>query len=207
MDLLATTLVKLPPTEEKTNNNMNWPNFVTFTRIALIPAVILVYYSSIQGNMIWAAAVFAVASLTDWLDGYLARELNLTSDFGAFIDPVADKVLVVVVLVFLVSIYPSIWFVIPTCIIIAREVMVSALREWMASSNRRNIVAVVFMGKLKTTVQMIAIIVLIASDPAGEPLFWQFGYVLLYTSAILSLWSMLYYFKSAWTSLSINDKD
>ena len=156
--------------------------------------------------MIWAAAVFAIASLTDWLDGYIARKLRQTSEFGAFFDPVADKVLVVVVLVFLVSIYPSIWFVIPTCIIIAREVLVSALREWMASSNQRNIVAVVFMGKLKTTVQMIAIIVLIASDPTGEPLFWQFGFVLLYVSAILSLWSMLYYFKVAWTSLSTNGK-
>src|SRR5690606_28844079 len=106
-----------------------------------------------------------IASLTDWLDGYLARKLNQTSPFGAFLDPVADKLLVVMTLVLLVANFTSPWFVLPVAVIIAREVFISALREWMASCNARDLVKVGYIGQVKTTVQMIAIILLLLVRP------------------------------------------
>lgn len=176
---------------------MNIANAVTCIRVLLVPLVVVVYYSSLPWGNLVAAALFAIASLTDWLDGYLARKLDLTSDFGAFLDPVADKLLVVVALVFLTAAYPSPWFVLPAAIIIAREVFVSALREWMASVNQRDAVAVGYIGKVKTTVQMIAIIILIAAAPEWPDMIWQGGFVLIYLSAVFSLWSMSSYVRKA----------
>lgn len=176
---------------------MNIANLVTISRVLLVPVIVLVYYSAIPFSQLIAAVLFTIASITDWLDGYLARKLNQSSAFGAFLDPVADKLLVVMALVLLTANYPGPWFVIPTAIIIAREVFVSALREWMASRNLRDMVAVGFIGKVKTTVQMLAIIVLLAYTPAWPPLFMFVGYFLLYLSAALSLWSMMIYLKKA----------
>ncbi|MDO8909824.1 MAG: CDP-diacylglycerol--glycerol-3-phosphate 3-phosphatidyltransferase [Pseudohongiella sp.] len=176
---------------------MNIANLVTMSRVLLVPVIVLVYYSSLPASHLIAAALFTVASISDWLDGYLARKLNQTSDFGAFLDPVADKLLVVMALVLLTANYPSPWFVIPTAIIIAREVFVSALREWMASRNLRDMVAVGYIGKVKTTVQMIAIIVLLAYSAIWPVWVMQLGYLLLYVSAGLSLWSMVVYLKKA----------
>lgn len=176
---------------------MNIANLVTISRVLLVPVIVLVYYSTLPFSQLIAAVLFAIASITDWLDGYLARKLNQSSAFGAFLDPVADKLLVVMALVLLTANYPSPWFVIPTAIIIAREVFVSALREWMASRNLRDMVAVGFIGKVKTTVQMIAIIVLLAYTPDWPRWFMQAGYALLYASAGLSLWSMTVYLKKA----------
>lgn len=172
-------------------------NIVSLIRIALVPVVVLVYFSSFPYHYLWAAVIFGIASFTDWLDGYLARRLNQVSEFGAFLDPVADKVLVSVVLVLLVAIHPTVWMVLPVGVIIARELLVSALREWMAGRGQREAVKVAFAGKVKTTVQMIAIIVLLASDPDGFALFWQFGFVLIYVAAGLSLYSMYNYYKGA----------
>ena len=180
---------------------MNWANFVTCSRIAMIPVVMLLYTLEFPWHHLYATAVFGIASFTDWLDGYLARRLNQTSDFGAFLDPVADKLLVVMVLVLLVDNYNSIWFVVPVSLIIGREILISALREWMASRQQRDVVAVAFAGKVKTTVQMIAIIILLASDPNGYALFWQTGYVFIYVAAGLSLYSMIQYFAAAWAHL------
>lgn len=177
---------------------MNAPNFVTFLRVLAIPVFIAVYYSNIQWHYLISSAIFIVACFTDWLDGYLARKLDQCTKFGAFIDPVADKLLVTVTLVMLAANYTSPWFVIPAAIIVAREILVSALREWMAENNQRNIVAVGYIGKIKTTVQMIAIIVLLGSDPQGSVWFWGLGYVLIYAAAILTLWSMTIYLKNAW---------
>lgn len=176
---------------------MNIANLVTISRVLLVPVVVLVYYSAMPFSQLVAAVLFTIASITDWLDGYLARKLNQLSAFGAFLDPVADKLLVVMALVLLTANYPGPWFVIPTAIIIGREVFVSALREWMASRNLRDMVAVGYAGKLKTTVQMLAIIVLLAYTPTWPQPVLFVGYFLLYLSAALSLWSMMIYLKKA----------
>ena len=180
----------------------NLANTVTLIRIALVPVVVVLYFAQFPGHYLWAAGVFTAASISDWLDGYLARRLNQTSEFGAFLDPVADKLLVALVLVLLVANYSTVWFILPVSIIVGREILVSALREWMASRGQRDAVAVAFAGNVKTTVQMIAIIILLASDPAGPAIFWQAGYVLIYIAAALSLYSMAMYFRSAWGKLA-----
>lgn len=176
---------------------MNIANLVTISRVLLVPVIVLVYYSPMPFSQLIAAVLFTLASITDWLDGFLARRLNQLSAFGAFLDPVADKLLVVMALVLLTANYPGPWFVIPTAIIIGREVFVSALREWMASRSLREVVAVGYIGKVKTTVQMLAIIVLLAYTPALPVLILYSGYFLLYLSAALSLWSMMVYLKKA----------
>lgn len=182
---------------------MNIANLVTCSRVFLVPVVVLVYYSSMPYANLYAAALFTIASLSDWLDGYLARRLNQTSDFGAFLDPVADKLLVVVALVLLSAQYTSLWFVLPVALIIAREIFVSALREWMASCNQRDLVAVGYIGKVKTTIQMIAIIILIAIDESTPEMFTWLGYFLIYLSALFSLWSMISYLRNALPVLNL----
>ena len=183
---------------------MNLANTITLSRIALVPIVVVLYLADFPNHHLWAAAVFTVASITDWLDGYLARKLNQTSAFGAFLDPVADKLLVALVLVLLVANYSTVWFILPVSLIIGREILVSALREWMASLGHRDVVAVAFAGKVKATVQMIAIIILLASDPNGTALYWQTGYFFLYLAAVLSLYSMVLYFRAAWDQLLVS---
>lgn len=174
---------------------MNWANLVTYLRLLLIPLVVLVYYSGVAQANVIAAALFAVASLSDWLDGYLARRLDLSSEFGAFLDPVADKLLVVTVLIMLVGEMSSL--LLPTIVIIAREFLISALREWMASRGHREAVAVAFSGKLKTTFQMVAIIVLMLVTELTPQWLLLLGYLMIYIAAVLSLWSAMHYFKAA----------
>ena len=157
--------------------------------------MVVSYHSKLGHSHFIAAALFALASLSDWLDGYLARRLELTSEFGAFLDPVADKLLVVTVLIMLVGELNTL--LLPTIVIIAREFLISALREWMASRGHREAVAVAFSGKLKTTFQMIAIIVLILVTDATPDWLLMLGYVMITIAALLSLWSALQYFKAA----------
>ena len=178
---------------------MNWANQVTYLRLLLIPLVIACFYSGLSNANLLAALLFTMASLSDWLDGYLARRLNQTSDFGAFLDPVADKLLVVIVLIMLVTAYSGL--LLATTVIIAREIIMSALREWMALKGQREAVAVAFSGKLKTTVQMVAIILLLLATPHYLEWLWQLGLILLYLAAVLSVYSMLQYLKSAWPTL------
>ena len=178
---------------------MNWANIATISRVALIPVVIICYNMSTPNSHLLAAILFSLASLTDWLDGYLARKLNQTSDLGAFLDPVADKLLVVLMLIMLVSIYPAL--LLAASLIIAREILVSALREWMATRGLRGKVAVSFSGKLKTTVQMLAIIILLLANPELPEWVLMLGYGLIYLAAILSISSMALYFKAAWSVL------
>jgi CDP-diacylglycerol--glycerol-3-phosphate 3-phosphatidyltransferase len=174
---------------------MNWANLITYFRMLLIPMVVLSYYSELQYANMMAAMLFSLASLSDWLDGYLARRLNQTSEFGAFLDPVADKLLVVTVLIMLVGeLNPLLT---PTIVIIAREVLISALREWMATRGHREAVAVAFSGKLKTTFQMIAIVTLILVTESSPDWLLMTGYVMIYIAALLSLYSALHYFKAA----------
>ncbi|HBP99749.1 MAG TPA: CDP-diacylglycerol--glycerol-3-phosphate 3-phosphatidyltransferase [Gammaproteobacteria bacterium] len=174
---------------------MNWANLITYFRMLLIPMVVLSYYSELQYANMMAAMLFSLASLSDWLDGYLARRLNQTSEFGAFLDPVADKLLVVTVLIMLVGeLNPLLT---PTIVIIAREVLISALREWMATRGHREAVAVAFSGKLKTTFQMIAIVTLILVTESSPDWLLMTGFVMIYIAALLSLYSALHYFKAA----------
>ncbi|MDM8545848.1 CDP-diacylglycerol--glycerol-3-phosphate 3-phosphatidyltransferase [Candidatus Venteria ishoeyi] len=186
---------------------MNLPNILTLIRIALVPVFILVFYLPFSWSSIAAMYVFLLASLTDWLDGYLARKYQQTTAFGAFLDPVADKLIVAVALVVLVSAYPTLWMSIPAAIIIGREIIISALREWMAAEGKRSEVAVSDIGKWKTTVQMLAMLFLIYQVPLfGVIPVIEIGYVLLYIAVFLTLWSMVSYLRAALPVLLASDK-
>ncbi len=148
---------------------MNTPILITVLRMALIPVFVVVYVWHGAWTNLAAAAVFGLAALTDWLDGYLARRLKQTTRFGAFLDPVADKLVVVSAIVMMVGDRASLWLTLPGLVIVGREIVVSALREWMAEMNRRGIVAVSRLGKLKTGVQIAAILTLLAFPPGSDP--------------------------------------
>ena len=183
---------------------LSLPNILTSMRIAMIPIlVILFYFLNVEWRYIAAAIVFTIASITDWLDGYLARKLGQTTAFGAFLDPVADKLIVAVALVLLVEIHASAALAIPAIVIVSREIVVSALREWMAKYSSMRSVAVSLLGKIKTGFQMTAIVILLGCGPAGldNPAV-ILGYILLYAAAILTIWSMCEYLKIAWPDLS-----
>ena len=183
---------------------MKWtiPNILTFLRIILIPVLVVIFYVPSQWSYQISAAVFGLAAITDWLDGYLARRLQQASAFGAFLDPVADKLMVAVALVLLVQDNPSELFAVPAAIIIGREIVISALREWMAEIGARTKVAVSIVGKVKTALQMIAILLLLYKAPLGQFPTHTVGVALLYIAAILTLWSMFVYLKAAWPILS-----
>jgi CDP-diacylglycerol--glycerol-3-phosphate 3-phosphatidyltransferase len=178
------------------------PNILTLLRIALIPIFIAFFYLPWEWRHIATAAIFGVAAATDWLDGYLARKLNQFTPFGAFLDPVADKLIVAAALILLLQVHATVLFALPAVVIISREIVISALREWMAEVGKRTSVAVSYIGKVKTTLQMVAIAVLLAVDPAIYPVWDKVGIVLLYLAAILTLWSMVIYLRAAWPELS-----
>jgi CDP-diacylglycerol--glycerol-3-phosphate 3-phosphatidyltransferase/cardiolipin synthase len=180
----------------------NIPNILTILRILLIPVFVIVFYADAPWAPYLAAAVFGAAALTDWLDGYLARLWNQTSPLGAFLDPVADKLMVAVALVLLVQYDPRTLVALPAMVIIGREITVSALREWMAEVGARAKVAVSMIGKIKTTAQMISIVLMILRDTVFGPWVYGLGVVLLYVAAVLTLWSMVLYMRAAWPSLS-----
>lgn len=187
---------------------LSLPNKLTVFRIFLIPIFVLSFYVPAFGlNNYLVTLIFVVASITDYLDGYLARRLKQTTEFGAFLDPVADKLIVSIALVMLVSLHPGPILAIPAAIIIGRELTVSALREWMANVGDKTKVAVSIIGKLKTMAQMIAIGFLLLQTPIGEFPTMMTGYTLLYFAAILTLWSMLMYLQAAWPSLKSKNKD
>lgn len=190
----------------------NLPNLLTWLRILAIPLFVGIFYfphtwlSPANQNLI-ATLIFAGAAITDWLDGYLARVLNQTSAFGAFLDPVADKLMVsaaLIVLVYLGRLDAPI-----ALIIIGREITVSALREWMAQIGQSKSVAVSFLGKIKTTAQMIAIPLLLYHENIGEHFSSQeIGTWLIYIAAVLTLWSMFYYLKAAMPQvIKVEQKD
>jgi CDP-diacylglycerol--glycerol-3-phosphate 3-phosphatidyltransferase len=176
------------------------PNLLTLLRIVLIPVFIIVFYLPFKCASAIAAAIFAAASFTDWLDGYLARKLKMMSPFGAFLDPVADKLLVSTSLLLLVGAKDINYITIPAIVIVGREIVISGLREWMAEIGRRASVTVGYIGKVKTTFQMIALILLLAFNPVNS--WWGIiGFILLYVSAILTIWSMVIYLVIAWPDL------
>lgn len=178
---------------------MNIPNYLTLFRILLLPIFIIVFYLPFKFAHFAAGVCFTIACLTDMLDGYLARSLNQTSRFGAFLDPVADKLLVATTLILLVA-EPELRFItLPAIIIVGREIMISALREWMAEMGKRASIAVTFVAKFKTVIQMIALGLLIVFAQTS----WLgiIGMILLYLSALLTIWSMFVYLKIAWPDL------
>ncbi|MFC3606777.1 CDP-diacylglycerol--glycerol-3-phosphate 3-phosphatidyltransferase [Stutzerimonas tarimensis] len=180
---------------------MNIPNLLTVLRVLLIPLFVLLFYIPVHWSYLAASAVFTVAAVTDWLDGYLARKLEQSTPFGAFLDPVADKLMVAVALVLLVEEHSNLWLSLPAVIIIGREIVVSALREWMAELGARAQVAVSSLGKWKTAAQMVALVILLANPPVMS--YWVgTGYGLLIVAAILTLWSMVRYLAAAWPHLS-----
>jgi CDP-diacylglycerol--glycerol-3-phosphate 3-phosphatidyltransferase len=180
----------------------NTPNLLTLLRIGLIPVFVLAFYLQAPWARPVAALIFTIAAVTDWLDGHLARRWDQTSPLGTFLDPVADKLMVAIALVFLVQVDPRPVLALASAVIIGREIAVSALREWMAEIGARSHVAVSGSGKVKTVAQMVAIILLILRGPLfGVPIY-DLGLVLLYVAAALTLWSMFMYLRAAWPSLS-----
>jgi cardiolipin synthase len=178
----------------------NLPNLITWLRILMIPLLVGVYYVphdwiADHNKNLAAAAIFSFAAITDWLDGYLARTLNQTSSFGAFLDPVADKLMVATALIMLVQFNDLEGFI--AVIIIGREIAISALREWMARIGKSKNVAVSFLGKVKTVSQMVAIIMLLYHDEFLTLSMHALGTILIYVAAVLTLWSMVYYLKMA----------
>lgn len=179
----------------------NLPNILTAARIACIPVLIVVFYLPFAWTNWAAMGVFVLAALTDWLDGWLARRWQQTSAFGAFLDPVADKLMVAVALVLLMERDPSVTLSLATIIIIGREITISALREWMAEIGQRKAIRVASIGKIKTIAQMVAIGFMLFREPLfGLPIY-AIGKVLLYIAAALTLWSMFKYLHAAWPIL------
>ncbi|MBD1577055.1 MULTISPECIES: CDP-diacylglycerol--glycerol-3-phosphate 3-phosphatidyltransferase [Vibrio] len=180
------------------------PNILTLLRLALIPVFVVIFYLPYTWAPFAAAMVFWVAGFTDWLDGLLARKLGQTSRFGAFLDPVADKLMVAVALILIVEHYHTIWITIPAATMIAREIIISALREWMAEIGKRASVAVSWIGKWKTLSQMFALWVLIWRY--DDWMVWV-GYAALYIATALTYWSMIQYLKAAKGDLLAGEKD
>jgi CDP-diacylglycerol--glycerol-3-phosphate 3-phosphatidyltransferase/cardiolipin synthase len=189
---------------------LNIPNLITLSRIILIPLLIGIFYLpegtlTRQDQNIIATAIFILAGITDWLDGYLARRLNQMSAFGAFLDPVADKLIVAGALVVLLHLQPPRVDALVALIIIGREIAISALREWMAKVGQAKSVAVAFVGKLKTVSQMVAIPLLLFHDRLlGLDCFWL-GTILINVAAVLTVISMLYYLRKALPYASVRD--
>lgn len=219
------TQSSLQPNKE--TSIFNLPNNLTIARIAMIPLFVAIAYwppalgigvpmisdnaiANIGMNMdafsdsmfrhLLLTLLFVLAAITDWLDGYLARKMNIVSAFGRFLDPVADKLMVAAALIVLVQWHPNIIMSIAAIVIISREIAVSALREWMAELGARTSVAVSYVGKLKTTFQMVAITVLLLNVESLETI----GYILMVAAVVLTLWSMMIYMRAAWPYLKQN---
>lgn len=177
---------------------LNLANILTLLRIAAIPIVVICFYSPLDYARPIAAILFGLAAITDLIDGWVARRYGQTSRFGEFLDPVADKLMVAIVLVMLVQAQSS-WFEdVIAMIIIGREITISALREWMATIGKRANVKVDITGKVKTTLQMFGIAFLVWKVPVfGIPVY-TVGFVLLLLAAVMTIWSMIVYLRAAW---------
>lgn len=188
------------------SSHLNIATLLTWFRIAAIPLIAFVYYLP-PGKWMrpLACIIFTIAGLTDWLDGYLARRLNLTSKFGAFLDPVADKLMVTTTLVIIVQSDPRILIALTAAIIIGRELTISALREWMAELGARKLVAVSGFGKIKTIMQMVGLGMMIWTYPIYGLRVYEIGMGLLIISAGLTMYSMFVYIRAAWPALTESD--
>ncbi len=177
---------------------LNLATILTLARIVLIPVLVVLFYAPWAWTHKAAAMVFLAAALTDWLDGWVARRFDQASSFGAFLDPVADKLMVAVALVLVVQADPHPWLAIACAVIIGREISISALREWMAELGQRALVRVGGIGKVKTIVQMTALTMLLWRDPLWGVPIYGVGLVLLAVAAVLTLWSAGHYLRAAW---------
>ena len=186
---------------------LNLPTVLTLIRIALIPLFVVVFFLPFWWARPAAAIIFSLAGITDWLDGYYARKLELTSSFGAFLDPVADKLMVAVALVLIVQTDHRLIISLSAAVIIGREIAISALREWMAELGRRHHVAVTGVAKLKTIFQITALIMMIFKLDLWILPMYPLGSVLLVLAAALTLWSMFIYLKAAWESLEDMERE
>lgn len=183
---------------------LNLPTYLTLARMAMIPLFVVVFFLPFDWAHPAAAVIFLLAGLTDWLDGHLARRLDQTSPFGAFLDPVADKLIVAVALVLIVFVHEGpygLLVALAAAIIIGREITISAVREWMALLGARQRVRVVTVGKVKTIVQIAAIFALLYRLPLLGLATYDVGVLLLFAAAGLTLWSMLVYVRAAWPAL------
>lgn len=177
---------------------------LTLLRVILIPVFLTSFYLPLESSYLLAAFIFWFAAGTDILDGYLARRLNQSTKFGAFLDPVADKVMVACALLLITEDYQSVWVTVPAVIMIGREIIISALREWMAELGLRGSVAVSMWGKIKTAIQMLALIALLSRY---NELVINIGYILLYVATALTISSMLNYLLTAIKSLKTSDAE
>jgi CDP-diacylglycerol--glycerol-3-phosphate 3-phosphatidyltransferase len=189
----------------------NLPNALTWFRVVAIPLVVAVFFGPelFGWQETWArpasAWLFGLAGITDYFDGYLARRLGLTSNFGAFLDPVADKLIVSTALVLLVQADPQITLALVAAVIIGREITVSALREWMSQIGARAHVAVSIVGKWKTTLQIIGISLMLYREPLLTLPVYRIGEWLVYVAAAITLWSMIDYLRAAWPAMRDQD--
>lgn len=202
MYVFSTAKLRLKVASTLVAKQMTIPNAITLLRIFLVPVLVFFFYLPGSWTHTVCATIFALAALTDWIDGYLARKLHQSSEFGKFIDPVADKLIVAVSLVLIVGANGGALLAIPAVVIVGREIVISALREWMAELGERGAVSVNWLGKLKTTIQMIAIICLLLTHK-GSPwyIYWG-GVIALYVAATLTLWSMTLYMMAAFKTLN-----
>ncbi|WP_151446269.1 CDP-diacylglycerol--glycerol-3-phosphate 3-phosphatidyltransferase [Lacisediminimonas profundi] len=190
---------------------LNFPILLTWLRVALIPLIVGVFYLpdtwlSLFDKGVASTTIFIVAAVTDWLDGFLARRWNQTSAFGAFLDPVADKLMVAGALLVLIEFRAVAYISIIAFIIIGREITISALREWMAQIGASKSVAVSSIGKIKTTAQMVSIPMLLFDGVLFGKIdthFW--GQILLWIAAALTIWSMFYYLRKAWPLIKASE--
>ncbi|BCQ39036.1 CDP-diacylglycerol--glycerol-3-phosphate 3-phosphatidyltransferase [Erwinia rhapontici] len=172
----------------------NIPTLLTLFRVVLIPFFVLAFYLPFQWAPLASALIFIFAAVTDWFDGYLARRWKQTTQFGAFLDPVADKVMVAIALVLVAEYFHSWWITLPAATMIAREIIISALREWMAEIGKRSSVAVSWIGKVKTTAQMLSLFALLWRP---NSIVEGVGVAALYIAAVLTFWSMFQYLSAA----------
>ena len=186
---------------------MNIPVRLTLLRIMATPLVVIIYLTPFYWSHFVAALLFALVMLTDWLDGYLARAWKQTTKLGAFLDPVADKIIVAVSLVMLSAYFSNIFITLPVIVIMAREMCISALREWMAELGKRTKVGVQFVGKLKTVLQSVAIGILMCVSHHSAQWLFLLGVVLLYIAALLTVWSMTVYLRVAWPDFKQSEEE
>ncbi|PJJ99105.1 CDP-diacylglycerol--glycerol-3-phosphate 3-phosphatidyltransferase [Lysobacteraceae bacterium NML91-0213] len=191
------------------------PTWLTLLRILMIPLLVVVFYLPFKWTNFASAAIFGLAAITDWLDGWIARRYHQSSAFGAFLDPVADKLMVAVALFLIVQGHPTPWMAFWAAVIVGREIAVSALREWMAELGQRATVRVAAIGKFKTVVQMVALLCLLYSVTPDRParatpwmgeVVFHIGDWLLAGAALLTLWSGVLYLRAAWPALMENEK-
>ena len=179
----------------------NIANILTLIRIACIPLMVFVFFSNLENARPCSAIIFIIAALTDWLDGWVAREFDQTSKLGAFLDPVADKLIVCIALLIIVQSDPSIINTLVSIVIIGREISISALREWMAELGERHQVSVIAFSKLKTILQMVGLSCMLYKQPLLSLDTYLIGMISLIVASILTVWTMVIYLAKAWPYL------